>query len=183
MCRTNHAGNGGQEEKVCTVITKPIHLHLDESHANLYLNVKAMSIFGYVQVGVLDALCNERKGESCAYRREALYGFSPKQANKVSHAFGFFSAGTSERIIDDNLDKVVRWSWYGPPEWWDKRTFTDKNPKEVHYIEETSKKAPMYGVGRLTRLLKSAFPDKDTYPIQLQFLLKDAEIFGFRFGT
>ena len=111
MCRTNHAGNGGQEEKVCTVITKPIHLHLDEC-ANLYLNVKAMSIFGYVQVGVLDALCNERKGESCAYRREALYGFP--QTGKQSFPWNWIFSWYSERIIDDNLDKVVRWSWYGP---------------------------------------------------------------------
>ena len=182
MCRTNYLGHGGQKEKVCSVVTKPIHLRLDESHSNLYLNVKALSIFGYVQVGVLDALCNGAKGESCAYRREALHNLAPEQAKNLSHAFGFFSAVTSERIIEDELDKVVRWSWYGPPKWWDKRTFIDKNPNEVRYIEETSKKAPMYNIRRLTRLLKSAFPDKDTYPIQLQFLLKDAEIFGFRLG-
>ena len=82
-----------------------------------------------------------------------------------------------DRVLLGSKDVKIR-----PPKWWDKRAFIQKNGKEVENIERNTQKR--YGLLRLAKLLRNIFPKetgKDTYPIQLTFNLKDAEIYGFRF--
>ena len=84
--------------------------------------------------------------------------------------------------VDDVVNKKVEYQWCGAPKWWDKRAFITKNGKEVENIERNTQKR--YGLLRLAKLLCNIFPKetgKDTYPIQLTFNLKNAEIYVFRF--
>ncbi len=181
-CKTSYKGHGGEKEKICNVVTKPIHLHLDGSHKDIILNVRVTSIFGYVQVGIKDALCHGHKDDQCRIIRNTNHGINADQNKKLSNAFGYFTLGTNERIINDVVNKKVEYQWYGAPKWWDKRAFIQKNGKEVENIERNTQKR--YGLLRLAKLLRNIFPKetgKDTYPIQLTFNLKDAEIYGFRF--
>ena len=75
-------GHCGEKEKICNVVTKLIHLHIDGSHKDIILNVRVTSIFGYVQVGIKDALCHGHKDDQCRIIQNTNHGIKNADQNK-----------------------------------------------------------------------------------------------------